>query len=335
MKMGIVFAGGGGKGAYEVGVWKALNELGLDKNIKHVSGTSVGGLNAALFNQNDYDTAENIWKTINPDVILTRLSKGKPDKTEKGFHLFKRDGLKSIIDENIDWSKFNSNDRTCYIACKNDYGKQGMEYSEAAGGSYKNYVYGKTTYFNICCNYETEIKKKILLATSAIPIVFPGEEIDGHVYSDAGFGIINRDNTPVRPLYENDKCDVIIVVHLMSDDHFFIDKKEYPNARILEMIPGKELGGIFKGVLNFNATKAEENIQLGYIESIILFERIKDIIFWEENTIFNVQKSIEIKRKLANIMRVQEMGLTLEDTYKIGLSLEDIYNGRLSLSEPK
>ena len=48
-KIGLVFDGGWGKGAYQIGVWKALREIGLDKKVTAVSGSSVGGLNAALF----------------------------------------------------------------------------------------------------------------------------------------------------------------------------------------------------------------------------------------------------------------------------------------------
>ena len=33
MKIGLVLSGGGGKGAYELGVWKALKELKIDKYI--------------------------------------------------------------------------------------------------------------------------------------------------------------------------------------------------------------------------------------------------------------------------------------------------------------
>jgi NTE family protein len=42
MKLGLVLAGGGGKGGYEIGVWKYLKEIGLDKKIAVISGTSVG-----------------------------------------------------------------------------------------------------------------------------------------------------------------------------------------------------------------------------------------------------------------------------------------------------
>ena len=71
-KLGLVLSGGGGKGAYEIGVWKYLKEIGLDKKISVISGTSVGGLNAALMGTEDYANAECIWKyKINNEVILT------------------------------------------------------------------------------------------------------------------------------------------------------------------------------------------------------------------------------------------------------------------------
>lgn len=71
-KLGLVLSGGGGKGSYEIGVWKYLKEIGLDKKISVISGTSVGGLNAALMGTEDYENAECIWKyKINREVILT------------------------------------------------------------------------------------------------------------------------------------------------------------------------------------------------------------------------------------------------------------------------
>lgn len=42
MKRVLVFGGGGSKGAYEIGVWKALDELGL--HFDAVCGTSIGAL---------------------------------------------------------------------------------------------------------------------------------------------------------------------------------------------------------------------------------------------------------------------------------------------------
>lgn len=42
---GLVLGGGGGRGSYEIGVWKALDEYRDVVDIKAVSGSSVGALN--------------------------------------------------------------------------------------------------------------------------------------------------------------------------------------------------------------------------------------------------------------------------------------------------
>ena len=58
---GLVLSGGGGKGAYQVGVWRALCELGWDTRIKAISGASVGALNAVLLSSVSEPHAEVIW----------------------------------------------------------------------------------------------------------------------------------------------------------------------------------------------------------------------------------------------------------------------------------
>ena len=57
-QIGLVLAGGGGKGAYQIGVWRYLKEKGLDQYVGGVSGTSVGALNAVLFAAGDIFAAE-------------------------------------------------------------------------------------------------------------------------------------------------------------------------------------------------------------------------------------------------------------------------------------
>ncbi|MBR6748578.1 MAG: patatin-like phospholipase family protein [Clostridia bacterium] len=68
MKTALVLGGGGARGAYEVGVWKALRELGESFDI--ITGTSVGALNGAMAAQGDYDTAEALWSIITTEMVL-------------------------------------------------------------------------------------------------------------------------------------------------------------------------------------------------------------------------------------------------------------------------
>lgn len=66
--IGLVLQGGGGKGGYQIGVWKALRELGIE--IGAVTGTSVGALNGAFIAQNDFDRAYNIWYNMDPRLVI-------------------------------------------------------------------------------------------------------------------------------------------------------------------------------------------------------------------------------------------------------------------------
>ena len=62
MKRAIALSGGGTKGSYEVGVWKALLEKDIDYQI--VTGTSIGSINGAFMVTKQYDEAYELWNTI-------------------------------------------------------------------------------------------------------------------------------------------------------------------------------------------------------------------------------------------------------------------------------
>ena len=91
MKVGLVLSGGGGKGAYELGVWKALVEMKLDKYIEVISGTSIGAFNAALFAQGDMDNAQALWDEVTMEKLVPMT---KMDLLKKGVALAL--GVKSI-----------------------------------------------------------------------------------------------------------------------------------------------------------------------------------------------------------------------------------------------
>lgn len=66
---GLVLAGGGARGAYQVGVKRALDELGFQPTV--FTGTSVGCLNACLFAQGMDEVAHSMWLTIaDKDVMV-------------------------------------------------------------------------------------------------------------------------------------------------------------------------------------------------------------------------------------------------------------------------
>ncbi len=74
-KTALVLGGGGSKGAYEIGVWQALNELGI--NIDIVTGTSIGAVNGALVAQNDFEKAKEIWSKMEEGTVTEFTEKNR------------------------------------------------------------------------------------------------------------------------------------------------------------------------------------------------------------------------------------------------------------------
>ncbi len=62
VKRALVLPGGGGRGAYQVGVYKALHERGIKFDL--ALGTSIGALNAAMIAQGDLERLENLWGSL-------------------------------------------------------------------------------------------------------------------------------------------------------------------------------------------------------------------------------------------------------------------------------
>ena len=76
MKQAIALAGGGTKGAYQVGAWKAMRELGVPFDI--VTGTSIGSVTAALMVQDDFDRAWELWTHITEEQIMLERDDATP-----------------------------------------------------------------------------------------------------------------------------------------------------------------------------------------------------------------------------------------------------------------
>ncbi len=76
MVKGLVLAGGGAKGSYQVGVYKALTELDWRPGV--IAGTSVGCLNGALFALDDWELAQEMWQTIGDEQVMEPVPGGRP-----------------------------------------------------------------------------------------------------------------------------------------------------------------------------------------------------------------------------------------------------------------
>ena len=80
--IGLALAGGGSRGAYQIGVYKALKKCHI--KIDGFVGTSIGALNAAMLASNRDKELYNLWKSINignifgfSDNFISNLEKNK------------------------------------------------------------------------------------------------------------------------------------------------------------------------------------------------------------------------------------------------------------------
>ena len=249
-KIGLVLAGGGGKGSYQIGVWRYLVEIGLTDKISVISGSSVGALNAVLLSLCDYETAEWIWTTQLAGNILA-----KKTKKEKGLALYSRSGLLKIIDANVNLNKFPTLKRKIYATC--------LKVSTLKPESF-------------CLNeYNKKTIKKILCATSAMPGIYRRVKINGSYYFDGGL----RENVPLDPLVD-EGCTDAIIVNLDRNYHM-----DYSSLGINTIVihPTENLGGKLKGTLGFSFELVKPRLDLGYLDSKNTFEHILKSLCGEPN----------------------------------------------------
>ncbi|MBR5816334.1 MAG: patatin-like phospholipase family protein, partial [Anaerotignum sp.] len=122
----IALEGGGVKGAYEVGVWKALDEVGIKYNA--VAGTSVGALNGAMMASRDLETALQLWENVKfsqvfdaDDEVMKKIYDGDLEGLDikgllKDFVEIVKDGgldiepLRMMVTEHIDENNVRNSD---------------------------------------------------------------------------------------------------------------------------------------------------------------------------------------------------------------------------------
>lgn len=347
-KLGLVLAGGGGKGAYQIGVWKYLKEIGIDKHISVVSGTSVGGLNAALFAMNDYDVAEDIWRNHIDGAILsphsenidfTKLSRYMTlhhalsfGYTEDG--IFSRDGLIDIMNTYIDFDAIKKSNKSIYATCI--YFPDFEDKIDIVNGPEKN----ERVAFRIN-NYDKEIIKTILLATSAIPFVFPPEYINRRKYIDGGSPVPKvGDNVPLTPL-DTEKCTDAIIVNLNihSDPPFIKDKygnvihKEKSQLKLYQLYPSRDINGLLgiENTLNFTPENVAELIMLGYKDTKNHAKMFEKILKEYESTDILYLKS----KNKSGIDRLNEKIQDIKEQAGLGLKLSTKKNETNAIGEIK
>lgn len=252
---GIVLEGGGARGSYQIGAWKALREAGV--RIRGIAGASVGALNGALMCMDDLEHAEYIWENIAyskvmdiDDELMDQLKNGRlrdlklKAVAENALRLLKEGGfdiapLKNLITETVDEDKIRSSDRDLYI-------------TTFSVDEWKGIV------VDVKKLPEGEIPDALL--ASAYFMAFRNEKLGGKRYMDGG----GFNNVPVNVLIDEGYQDIIVIriYGLGFDTEKVVEIPE--GVSISHIAPRQDLGGI----LEFDRKKAKRNMLLGYYDAM-------------------------------------------------------------------
>ena len=249
----IALEGGGARGAYQVGAWRALEEAGIRYNA--VSGTSVGAINGALMAMRDLNQAEQVWKDIRfshiinvDDADMGRILSGgfeNLDQVKSAFQTIKAivqdrgldvEPLRNMLAERVDEEKIRASGVDLYLTTVSITDKKELEIDakDLAPGELKD-----------------------MIMASAYHPAFKQTPLGGKSYADGGF----YDLVPISALVSRGHKN-LIVIRLNS---FGIERRvRIPeDVTITTIAPNANLGN----VLNFSSDQSAVNMVLGFYDA--------------------------------------------------------------------
>ncbi|HLR34285.1 MAG TPA: patatin-like phospholipase family protein [Tissierellales bacterium] len=263
---GLVLEGGGAKGAYHIGAYKAIKEMNIE--INGIAGTSVGALNGAMIIQNDFEKAYDLWNNVSYSTVIDaedeEIEKFKKRKFnvedmkkwkkkaktvfgEKGFDITP---LKDLLKEVIDEEKIRNSDK--------DFGMVTVSLTDLE--PLEIYIE----------DIPKGMLKEYLLASSYLP-VFKTEKLDGKVFLDGGV----YNNLPIDMLAKKGYKDIIAV---KTSGMGRIRKSEYNDLNLTFISPNEDLGK----TLEFEKEIARRDLKLGYYDGLKALKGLRGYKYYIE-----------------------------------------------------
>ena len=267
MKKGLVLEGGGTKGAYQIGAYEALRDLGI--KITGIAGTSIGALNGAFIAQGDFESMKDIWvnydyksfMNIDEDTYeryknIEMKAKNLHDVVDLMNKARKKQGiditpLRKLLEEKIDEDKIRKSNI--------DFGITTAYWD---GKIFPQLLYVEDIPRGRLVDY--------LIASASLPI-FDLDKLDDKLYLDGMFS----DNIPINMLAQRGYDD-IVVIRLVDD---FLGKRiinKYNNLNLKVIVPSQSLGGS----LNKDKDHMESNIKLGYLDTMKAYKRYDGVKYF-------------------------------------------------------
>lgn len=261
-KYGLVLAGGGAKGAYQIGAWKALREMGI--TFEAIAGVSVGSINGALIAAGDFDKAIEMWNSVSIDKGV-KINETLPDPD----NLFSKKNWGALFKEVIKNGGIDASPLEEYIKIYIDEKK--IRQNNIPLGIITVQMGQKVSGLELFIDEIPEGELiDYLLASSNIPLVTnigpEGEKfLDGGVY----------DNTPIMTLKKRgyNKLIVIDIANIKGVAH----NLDFTNSRVVYIKPHDtdDLGAAF----DFDPEMNKKRMNLGYLDAKKAFGELSGNVY--------------------------------------------------------
>ncbi len=262
---GVVLEGGGAKGAYQIGVWKAMIECGV--KIKGVSGVSVGALNGALMCMQNLSQAEQLWENISYSQVMDVDNEQmdyllKRNLKDLDLRKITKTGMKVLSDKGIDVTPLRN-----LIEKLVDEEKIKTSPIEFVLGTFS--LDGFKEKEIVANEVEEGYLKDYLLASAYFP-AFKNEKLHGKKYMDGG--VIN--NVPIDMLLNRGYED-ILVIRIFG---IGLEKRvKIPDGvNVVQIAPRVDLGNL----LEFDSKKSRRNMKIGYYDGLRCFRSLEGTIYY-------------------------------------------------------
>lgn len=300
---GLILDGGGARGAYQIGAWKALVEAGVKVNA--VAGTSVGALNGALIAMGDVEKAEQIWSEMKfsrvmdvDDDWMERLFNKESTLGEILGEMRKRlsDGgvditpLRNLIHEIVDEQKIR---------------ESGIEFCLLT------FSVSEMKELDLSIHDIPEGLLEDFLLASAYLIGFKNEKLHGQTYVDGG--VIN--NVPVGSLVKRGYEDLIQIRIFGPGREPHVKLSE--NTTMYEISPRVKLGSI----IEFQGERSRQNLKIGYYDA-------KRMIYGLEGTIYYIEQTREewyYEEILKDLSEIEKAEIAFVLKLPLGFSDRELY----------
>ena len=299
----LVLAGGGARGSYQVGVWRALTELGWNPQI--ITGTSVGSLNGAMFALDLYETARDMWTSIRSQDVM-ELPEETRNLTE--LHQFLRDVVRAggmdvtpldeIVERVLDEDALRASPIRFGLVTVEKRGLKPRELplEEIPKGKVKDY----------------------LLASAACFPALRAKQIDGVQFLDGGY----RDNMPTG-LAQKMGAEELVCVDLEGVGITLPNRTGLPTTMVRSYW---ELGDI----LHFDPDTARRNIELGYYDTLRAFGRLRGCAYAVAKNEQTVQDAAAFRQRFDAVQKAVKAKYPVTLTADLALKLANMQDAELA-----